>query len=382
MVRRSRRWGAVVATLVCVLACDAAAATGPEEPEHLLLRLSDLPAGYVVGDDSGCGFMIGVDEAPAALEAIDRAHASVGCAIEFNRAWVPGGARPGPRLVDATVFAVASPEGAAKAFDVRETLIDYVTGASAASLRPVPVPSPLGDASAAYATDDALVDGRARSSGVVVVWRSGPLLGLLKVGSRPGAVAPETALALAATQQGRMASPTPITPGENDSTLVPLAHPDLDVPIHWLGTRFDPPGALPPLGVDAVFAPLELREGPRPRAEISYSGKDARTHVSIGLWKPRRFARFRQGVVGRRLFDPGCVAAERLSLRRGRAVIRKERCGRRTDFRFAHAVIGRTVVTVNIPVCTRCGVATRRPRDYETRAGLKAVLRGLVRRAG
>ena len=351
-----------IAVLACALWCAPAAA---QEPEHadLLLRLSDLPAGYLIGDDTGCGDGIAAEEAPAVLERMSREHPNSGCSIEFERLW----GTDGPRLVWSDLYAFEDVAGATAGLDVAEPVVEHTLGVTA--VEPLPPPAEPGDAAVTFAvTGD--------RPGTVVVWRSGRFLAVLLVAGRPAVAGPGPALAIARVQQGRMAAPTPIPRGENDDTLVPLDDPGLGIPVWWLGRRFDPPGRLRPTRLRDVWAPLPWRDG-LGRVRLEYRGAD------VMLWRRGAFRRFARTEVGRLVRTRACVEHERLEISGRRAFVHADRCGRRHgQFLWAHAVLEDDVVaTVRMPVCTMCLDDRIRHRSgYASRAGLEAVLRGLRRR--
>ena len=115
------------AVLALALWCAPAAAQAQPGHDDLLLRLSDLPAGYVIGDDTGCGDGIAAEEAPEVLERLSREHPDSGCSIEFERLW----GTDVPRLVSSDLYAFDDVAGAVAGLDVAEPLVEHTLGLTA-----------------------------------------------------------------------------------------------------------------------------------------------------------------------------------------------------------------------------------------------------------
>ena len=364
-------------TKVCAIAAllSATTATAAADVDTLPLRLSDLSPGYVVGDDSGCGLRFGDEGLADVLRELERDHDYAACGMDFERLWPRAGAPP---LVQSEAYEFASVEGARAAFRARRALIAYVTGVRSRSLRRRPVSARFGDATAVYRTDDALVDGRAHRPGVIVLWRAGPVLALVLVAGR-GDGHGEEALRLAGVQQARMAAPTPLAPSDNDDRQVPLEHPRLGLPVWWLGDEFAPPSPLPALVLEGASA---LGDGPGWRATVDYAATGG-AGVTLGLWRPRAFARFQRTRFGRLIRGQRCARRTRIRLAGLRATIYggyvdpPRRCDRRAPDRYlAVVVLDGAVITVNLPVCTLCG-PTEPGDPYNTEAGMRAVVEEL-----
>ena len=353
-------------------------------PEQLTLRLVDLPPGYLVGDDSGCGLSLFGEGAPAELGDLRR-HRHRGCVSEFERLWIPPGEAAGPALVESAAYRFATDDGAAAGFAAARHLAAFVFGLRPGSLELLQPAVAIGDAATAFTTDDALVRGRRRRPGVVLLWRSGRVLSLLFTGGRSGPAAAQVTLRLAELQEARVRKPSALRLRDNDDRLVPLDNPGLGIEVLWLGRRFRPPGGIPVLTVANSYGPLGRGSGPGWRAEIDYSTRGRGGGVKLGLWRPRAFARFGRSRLGRLVRGQRCARATRLGLPRGRAVIYAghnsppRRCGERPRDRYlAHVFLSGVVVTVNAPFCL-CSAPERRggPGPYDSLSAMRAVIEGL-----
>jgi hypothetical protein len=367
--------------LLAVASGGMATANVAGDPRNLTLRLPDLGRGYLVGDDSGCGVSLFEEGAPGSLRRLDRPR---GCTTQFERLWTAPGVPTAPALVESSALVFRRAAGADAGVKVGRDLIAYIVGLVPRSLDPVHPSSPIGDATVVYRTDGALVEGVPGNPGVAILWRTGRVVSLVFVADRAGAAGEEAALWLAAVQQGRIESPTPLRPRQNDDREVPLDNPQLGIDVHWLGRRFQPQGGLPPLVLEASFGPIERGGGPGWLAEVDYETRRSPAGVKLGLWKPRAWARFRRTRLGGLVWRQPCAHARRLRLPAGRAVIyagyaeRQKRCGRRRrDAFLAHVYLPQVVVSVNIPHCFLCVPRGGRSDPYNSLAGVTAIVRGL-----
>jgi hypothetical protein len=360
----------------------AAPARSPDGPENLTLRLGDLSPGYLVGDDSGCGLTLIGEGSPPALSGLRR-HRHHGCVSQFEQLWVAPGTPAGPRLVESAAFRFAEEPGAEAGFRAARAVAAFVFGVRTGSLEPRPARVAIGKETMVFSTDDALVEGRARRPGIVVLWRSGRVLSLLFTGGEAGPAAEQAALALALAlvQQARVQTPTPLGPRENDDREVPLDNPRLGIDVYWLGSRFKPSGRLPALKLSASYGPLGRTNGPGWRAELDYGARGA--GVKLGLWRPRVFARFRRSRLGRLVRTQRCARGTRLDVPGGRAVIYAghlrppRRCGERPRDRYlAHVFLNGVVVTVDVPFCF-CPLVGSGRDPYNTLRGMRAIVRNL-----
>lgn len=373
---------AIAAVVVGAGVPQARAAPGPEE---LTLRLSDLAPGYLIGDDSGCGLGLAGDGAPRSLITLARRYRPRGCVIQFERLWVPTGEVPGPPLVESTALHFGRETGATAGFARASALVAHLAGVRRESLERLPVATAIGDSLAAFRTNDALVAGRARRPGALVLWRTGRVLSLVFAAGQTGSVGEQAALRLAEIQQARIAAPTPLSPGENDDRVLPLDNPRLGIDVYWLGPRLRPPGRLPTLVLANSFGPLGPGASPGWRAEIDYTTPGRGEGVKLGLWKPAAFGRYTRTRLGRLVRTQRCARVTRLGLPSGRAVIYggystpPKRCAqRRPDLYLAHVFLRGVVVSVNAPLCFLCVQAGTARRDsYDSLSGMRAVVERL-----
>ena len=344
-----------------------------------MLRLSDLPPGYLV-DDAGCG--LDLENAPPTLAQIIRTELPDDCGIEFfHRRRVP--------TITAGVLAFKTPEGASKMFADRLELLRHETGVEQLTEQPQ---SGIGDEARAYVSPDALTQGRVgdRAPGSAIAWRRGTVVGYVLVAAPTKRRASRIAHRLAIVQDGRIRKPTPLRPRDDDDSEVWLDDPRLHVPVYWPGHRFAPRRGLPPLRLFQSFGPPEPGSGDYlgKRASLEYDIQGSSVSaVVLELWRPGAWRRFKRTRLGRQVWGSRCARARHLRLRRGRAVIysgfartpRHKRCPARPfDAFVAHAYFKRVVVPINMPNCIDCaGGVTGRAAPYNSVNGMTALARGL-----
>jgi hypothetical protein len=341
-----------------------------------MLRLSDLPPGYTIGDDTGCG--TGVENAPANLAQAIITHFPESCGIQFEH-WY------GSPNVDSSALLFRTPDGVAALFALRRELFAYGSGIQRLSEHPQ---AGIGEDARLFLTRDAFSPTGPRP-GAAVFWRRGLALGIVLVAGPRQDRAARMAQRLAARQDMRMRNPAPIPAGENDDREVPIADPRVGVPVHWLGVRFAPGRGLPKLRLAYTFGPSGREEGlPGTRARMEYEATRRRTYgVDLDIWRPREWRRFKRSLPGRQVWGTPCARARPVRLRSGHAVVysgyaklpRSGRCpSRHHDAFVAHAYFGHVVVAVNMPTRIDCAEGETGPSaPYNSVKGMTAVVRGL-----
>jgi hypothetical protein len=340
----------------------------------LNLRLADLPPGYAVesdyevGSDGSC--YRSVDHI---LGTPDLDHRHVECTIVFHDNWRPPGSSR-PETVESVTLRFKDVAAATAGFAARHELAYGLFEESGdPSTEKVPA-TPLGDESRVWSS------GTFFETGAIVAWRSGRVVSFIGATQRSEGEIETAALALAALQQRRVANPTPLLPADNDDSEVALDSPRLEVDPHWLGRRFEPGAGLPALEIFDSQWLYSWDEGPDWSASVVYVAKGG--GVSLSLWKPRNWTRYKRGVIGRRVFRFSCKP-RRVKLPRGHAIVHstKDRrhapCGRgSTNHFFATVHLAKLVVTINEPGCVFC-VGGSDYGAFNSAAAMRAVARGL-----
>lgn len=374
----TRRLAAITAVAAaCALTFAAPAVAAPARPGDLTLRLADVGRGYVIGDDPGLTLAIAGEGATRALTEIYLQHPHAGSVAELTELWAPPGSARRPDHVSSAAFVFDDAAGPAAEMQHARDVAAYVFGVLPGSMTPLPAPSPLGDETLAFATSEASVLGKPRRDGVVVLWRSDKVMALLHVASLRGEIDTQVAAQLAALQQQRIATPTPLAPDDNDDLEVLLDDPRLDLAVPWLGRDFDPRGRLPSLA-------LYLAEGAPPelgRIRLEYGTQPFSADIALYIWPRSAWRRNARTRFGRLVWHERCVRTTRVPIAGGVAVLyagyvhRPVRCGRRAPDRFlAHVFLRDVVVSVNPMIgWTGRGWGGR----YDSAAGMRTVVRAL-----
>jgi len=258
---RNRTWVALAAVSVLVAAlavfvlggADAAPRHGPNQT-RLILRLNDLPAGYLKldlqeeqGERIFCSRLHHVEDTPAEIaRLVDRFHPK-GCVGTYYRLYAPPGQSPGPLVVGTGVLAMGSAGAADAAWDAAPELLAQLM--SGRRPRPVPTSEKVGAATELlHARETPRFYPLYRKVGAkasFLLWRSGNTIATIMVIGDSFTDIDDAAVELARRQQEHIRHPTRYTLAERFDGEVPLDDPAIDVPVYWLGRNFHPGGGLP-----------------------------------------------------------------------------------------------------------------------------------------
>jgi hypothetical protein len=306
--------GILALGLAIALRSGGSAAAPRIVPRQMLLRLHDLPPGYLVGDDSGCGQM-GTEGAPPELAVFVVENHPRGCSFQYERLYRLPGHRPYPALVESMAFAVPTAETAGEGLELAPQLIASEAGIN--RLDEVAAPQRIGDATRRFHTSGALVGGQRGRQGSIVTWRFGRALALLVVAGQPRGADDRIALRLAHRQQTHLERPTPYPRRQYDDTLVPLDNPALRMPVFWLGRAFRPGHGLRPVRLERAYGPIERGGGPPwEKLELWYAGS-----LYLRAWKPTGWELFRKTRFGRLALGLPCARSTEFKFKRGQATI-------------------------------------------------------------
>jgi hypothetical protein len=338
-----------------------------DDPQAAVLHAGDLPRGYVEGDDTGCGLAT-TEGDDVELESLFAKEQPRACIIELNHVWADA---KGPRDVTSAAFVFRDEAAAERGLRARASLLEYTASLS------------LRDTQGADVGDESqLVRGRGLNDPAVgVVWRAANVVAMLVVEPADQAAA----LSFARLQQRRIAGTLPVRPPTNTVELQ-LDDPALTLPVYWLGRSFDPAGPLPTL--DLAEASV-LGTGPGNTVKLDYGGSVGghSVGVTIDLWQPDAWQRFRTTLLGRLVWNSGCARKTTLQLPDGHADIFEGYGTRRPldppcpsrppDRVLAHVYLHGVVAAVDMPYCYACAGPPVLSSPYETVAGMTALARGL-----
>jgi hypothetical protein len=383
----ARALGALVA-LVLLAVPAAQAARGPSGElvagaEETVLRLHDLPPGYQVGDDSGCGAWLPFGEGQEPEGRLEERFQDwafkywpEGCFYEYEQIFKVPGLGPAPPLVKAETLNTPGEAAAAEGLDLYNALIDRSAKSGERKLVTI---SPTGVQARLLRDRDALVGGSAGESRSFLIWRHGQQLSFLTAAGLAPRRNDRAVIRHAGVQQQRLEAPTPYTEAEREDSEVRLDDPALKFPVYWVGNPSQIPGG-PPVELEHVVT----GDGPPGlKYQLDYEFLE-RNGFTIGAWTRRSWKRFQRSGVGKANRAARCTRTTEVDLARGSAVIygsyggkRLRPCPRRSpDYYYAIAHIGRMVIGVNLGVCLSCPPG-RGGSAYSTPRGMKALLRAL-----
>jgi hypothetical protein len=253
----------LAAALLLLAGCGGESQIGAEpdlsEPAAMMLRLSDLPAGFRYGDDGGCGDHATTDGHHPKLDEFLFDARPRWCVGDFTREW--GGP---PRNVSTAVFLFDSDSEAGRAWEFRRPLFDRLARIRLTNER-------------ARGETVAFDSEGLQQLGAGEAWHDGRRVVAVYEEGLAGEAGRRFAHTLAVKQRARIESPS--SPQEEHDRELALEDPALGIPVYWLGRRFAPPG-LPVLTLERAEY---VRDAPGREVEIDYAGEGSR--VALHLWR-------------------------------------------------------------------------------------------------
>jgi hypothetical protein len=357
----------------------ASAADGGSRPaEQTLLRLTDLPGGYLLRPGGYCEPLeVHSYTGKRALEAWGKAFSPFDCHLGYKRLYRPPGAAASPPTIATAAVTTASVEGAVAAASVGEELVENLTGAR--EVRAAATPTVIGDETHLFRSPE--FDGEGGSQpqpGVSVVWRVGGDLQVVYAGGWSYAKDELAAYALAAKQQAHVEAPAPFLASEAEDIPTYFENPRLGVPAYWLGKEFKT-GSGPTSYFLGAYPRGYFRLAPGQRMTAQYN-----TELFLDSWTPAGWRRFAKTEVGRRQWSWHCTRSRTIELEEGHAVIYGSyksgyaTCPTSGPHHFiAHVFLPGVVIAIGEPPCRYCQGDL--DPNFESFKAVEKIVRGLRR---
>jgi hypothetical protein len=381
----------VLALIVATGGLRSAAAATPRGAgaSQLLLRLHDLPPGYLVLADRSAGGPAKVTcgalrpgDPKAEVATYVKRYSPAGCLLSYLRLYKVPGEGSAPDVVATAAMRAASGTAARVGFELAPAAVSVGDGDR---LREVKPRARVGDETRLFHLRSEIVPDERSSRHRVstyLLWRSGRVLALTFTSGGTIAANDRAAVALARRQQKHVEAPTPYTAAERYDLEVLLDDPAIRVPVYWLGRGFGPGGDLPLAELEGGGAEFHAANDHRPRPAVSvrYTKR-----IQVDTWTAGAWKRYLATPTGGRERGWHCTESTRLPLANGSATVFSayasdyKRCpARPPDRYFAVVNLGKAVVTVDYPACPGCGANFGGP--YNSLAGVSAIVQNLAPR--
>lgn len=373
------RRGALLVCALILLGVDAGSAVAASPlAEKTLLRLNELPKGFVFDEFSYCESVKPRSDSGKELlaEYVDRFH-PYSCHLSYTRLYSSSGEGLDPPIVATGTVTTRTAAGTAASVPVATELIEYLNGSR--ELTEVPAARSLGEETRVFDSRERARSGREQMEGVTVFWRDGRVLAATYVGGWSYAKDEAAAFVLAAKQQRHVEEPKPYLAPESNDVPAYFENPALRLPVYWLGRIFRPGHGLPRSYFWGAYPRSHFGGGP-PGFEQDVEYAPA---LYLDSWSPRGWASFVKTPLGRRQWSWHCTQSRTIRLPNGHATIY---AAYRTGYAIcpsfpphhfsAHVYLPGAVVAIGEAPCRYCqgDLVT-----YESWRGIEAVVRGLRR---
>jgi hypothetical protein len=382
---------ACLTVLLLHQSADAAGRKGPN-PTWLILRLSDLPLGYLKADLQEeqneriyCSRLTHPEDTPAKMgRFVDRFHPR-GCLGAYVRLYTPPGEKEGPKLIGTGALPLRSDAAADAGWKVVPEMLGRLMRKAPHEVKAT---ERVGKATRLFHAQAPRLFGRGDRKEAFLVWRSGNTLAAVMVTGSSFARIDGEAAALAQLQDAHLRKPTRYTLAERFDGEVPLDDPAVDLPVYWLGRNFRPGGELPNNRLfDSYFTGKASKE-----THAKFSGAEAPgaplniryENIRLSTWPPGNWHVFADSDTAKAIVTWKCTQTRTVPLAEGTATIfggykrDYERCPKGAPQAFTAWVdVGGVKVVVNSPPAPDF-IETVNP--YGSFEGMEAIVRSLVLR--
>lgn len=381
----------LLAALAVLQTATAAKRQAIEQPD-LLLRLHDLPPGYLnvelqesQGEQTFCSRLHDPPDTPKALAKFVDRFRPKGCAGAYYRLFTVPSQPSGPVLAATGVLEMSSDRAADAAWSVVPQLLGRLFHDHPP--REVTTPEEIGsDTALFHAAQPRFYPffRKVAPTASFLVWRSGNTLAVVMAVGQSFAENDQAAVELARRQQAHIRRPTRYTRAERFDGEVALDDPALETPAYWLGRNFRPGSGLPDNRLfesyfrdapEAESKEGDIEEGPGALLHIGYR------NIWLDTWTPATWSVFADSKTGKAITTWKCTRTRILSLPEGTATVfggydqNFARCPRRAPEAFTAWVdVGGVKVVINAPPAADF-IETVNP--YGSFEGMEAIVRTL-----
>jgi hypothetical protein len=389
---------AAVALLVSIAATIALHGARAAAPRHgpdqtrLILRLSDLPPGYLnveLQEEQGerilCSRLTHSNDTPPKMaKFVVRFHPR-GCIGAYDRLFAVPGQPAGPALVGTGVLPMGSDKAANAAWQVVPELLGRLMHDR--QPHPLTAPEKIGSRAELFHTAQPRFYPFFRKIGptaAFLVWRSDNTLAVVMTIGQSFAEDDQAAVELARRQQTHIRRPTRYTRAERFDGEVALDDPTLEIPAYWLGRNFRPGNGLTDNRLfesyvrdtpEAESREGGFREAPGAPLHIGYE------NIWLDTWTPATWSVFADSRTGKTITTWKCTRTKTIALPEGTATIfggydqNFARCPKQGPEAFTAWVdVGGVKVVVNAPPAPDF-IETVNP--FGSFKGMEAIVRGL-----
>jgi hypothetical protein len=371
---------------------DGAGGGSPVAARDLLLRLHDLPPGYVnyagprEGDDAEeplCSPLTNPADTPAALARVIKRFRPGGCLATYARLYTVPGIAPTAAMLATGAMRLGSDDAADAVWKVVPTMLGRLAGDR--SPHPAPTATTIGDKTMLlHAPVPPFPLNYFGKKASYLVWRSGTVLATVLAVTDSYAQADQIVADLAPKQQQHVLEPSPYSKSERYDGEVGLDDPAIPLPVYWLGRKFEPGSGLPSNELyDSYYVAKPrpesreggIEEGPGAPLKISYD------NIWLETWTPATWPVFSKSRAGHAITFWKCTRTRTIALPEGSATIFGgykrdfKRCPKEAPRAFTAWVdVGGVKVVVNAPFAADF-IETVNP--YGSFAGMEALVRAL-----
>jgi hypothetical protein len=316
-------------SIVTAIALGAGHSTSHEAAQ--LLRLNDLPLGYQTtelredrGHVADCEALTEPEDTPPRMLAFIRRYHPRGCIFGFQFTYAGPAWQREPIFVGTGVLDAKSTAEAKAGLAVVPEMLGRLVGDKPPG-KAAP-PTRVGAQTLLFHSRAKIAFGGSTPVSFLV-WRSGGTLAAVMAAGPKVIVDDKAAATFAARQQAHIAKPTPLTAADNYDGEVALENPALDLPVYWLGRRFETgAGVHEAVLGSSWFIPKPIpekaeggiAEGPLPKLRLTYSNP---IDLRLDIWGPGEWATFAESKTAKAIVTWKCTKTRPLEVPGGTATI-------------------------------------------------------------